>query len=108
MGLRDDLAAESAARNRRFLLAGLLALAGIPAIIALQRVAPPGTIPKAGVIAISAIFPLGFLAYVIWEFQVRSRRLRQRCPRCGQLMPGSALRAGLDTSRCVRCGADLG
>jgi hypothetical protein len=108
MGLRDDLTAESAARNRRFLLAGFLALAGIPAIAALQRVIPPGTIPKAGVIAISAIFPLGFVAYVIWEFQLRPRKLGQRCPRCGQLMTGYALRTAIDTSRCVRCGTDFG
>src|SRR6267142_4953834 len=107
MGLRDDLAAELAARNRRFLLAAILTLAGIPALFLLQRIIPPGTVPKWGVIAISALFPLGFLAYVIWEFEVRPRQQRQRCPRCGLALTGHALRATIETSRCVHCRADL-
>jgi hypothetical protein len=108
MGIRDDLAAESVARNRRFIIAALITLAGLPTMFVLKSLVPPGSIPKAGVIAISLIFPLGFLAYMIWDFEVRPRRLGQRCPVCGQALTGYALRAAMDTSRCVRCGRELG
>jgi hypothetical protein len=108
MALRDHLVAELRARNRRFLLAAILALAGFPLLLLLQHVVPPGTIPKTAVIAVSALFPFGFLAYLIWDFEVRPRKLRQRCPICGHALTGYALRAAIDTARCVHCRADLG
>ena len=108
MAVREDLLAEVAARKRRFRLAAGLALAAIPALFLLQRLVPPGTLPKWAVITISAAFPLGFLAYLIWDFEVRPNKQRQHCHGCGQPFTGQALRAAIDTSRCTHCHADLG
>ena len=105
MGLRSDLRAYAAARNRRFLVAAIPALA-LPLAVVLARRASGDYRNPIWAILLAAI-GLAFGAYMFWDFQWRPRTQGHVCPRCRQALVAHAERAAIQSGRCLKCNAEI-
>jgi hypothetical protein len=105
MGLRSDLAAYAAARNRRFLLAAGPALVLPLAIVLARRASQNPGHPLWAVLL--ALVGLGFAAYMFWDFQWQPRSRGHVCPQCRQPLVGHAERAAIETGQCSGCKAEI-
>jgi hypothetical protein len=105
MGLRDQLTAYAAARNRRFLVAAVPALA-LPLAIVLARRASGDYQNRLWAILLTVV-GLAFTAYILWDFQWRPRFQEHLCPQCRLALAGRAERAAIETGRCPKCKVEL-